>query len=368
MKQKISLQPLMFWTLILAPVLGLLSCQKEGIAPEIPATQATYTLPSEEVFHEGTWLQWPHDNGWDSRHVERYEASWIAMAKALHTGERVHIVVYDSDEQNRVSQLLADEGLSMGSIDFFVWKTDDVWIRDNGPQFVFDQRQKLNVQNWEFNGWGNKSEFQHCNQIPGKIARSLGLPLINVPMVNEGGSIEVDGKGTLMAKRSSILNNNRNPGWTQDQVENYFKQYLGVSNFIWLEGVKGGDITDDHIDGTARFAGESTIVTYFPADSERGEYEILSKATNAQGESYRIFHLPITQNNVGSSGEKGIYINFYVANTVVLVPNFGDPNDAVANATLQSLYPNKTVVGIESSELLEDGGMVHCVTMQQPAG
>lgn len=369
--QKTTLRTLQV-LLLTACVCLLAGCKTESVIPveereDIMDNTPTFTMPGEETLHEGTWLQWPHDYGWDSRHVARYESSWVEMTRALHTGEMVHLIVYNATEKSRVETLLTNEGLDMTQVDFYIMKTDDVWVRDNGPIFVFDETNALTITNWGFNGWGGKSDYINDNQIPNKVGDAIGVPVVDVAMVNEGGSIELDGRGTLMAKRSSILNNNRNPGWTQAEVEEYFTTYLGVTNFIWLEGVKGGDITDDHIDGTARFVNGNTIITYTPAESDPDEYAILSNATDVNGNLYDIVHLPITQNNVPGTGDLGIYINFYVGNEVVLVPNFNDPNDQAAMDVIQGLFPDKAVVGIEAAELAKDGGMVHCVTQQQPA-
>ena len=125
-------------------------------------------------------------------------------------------------------------------------------VRDNGPIFVLDSKNTETVENWRFNGWGYKADFWNDDYVPQAVGEALSLPVKNIPMVMEGGSFEVDGRGTLMAKRSSILNRNRNPGWTQADAEDYFKYYLGVSNFIWLDGEAGYDVTDDHIDGKTK--------------------------------------------------------------------------------------------------------------------
>jgi len=313
-------------------------------------------------------LQWPHDyeeNKWRDL-VERYEESWIQMTLALHTGERVHIVTYNEFEKTRVSSVLRDRGCNTSQIDIFAWRFEDVWARDNGPIFVFYKDDELHITDWGFNGWGERYDYENSDKIPTKIGRALNISVTEVPMINEGGSIEIDGEGTLMAKRSSILNENRNPGMTQAHAEAYFRKYLGVSNFIWLDGVKGMDITDDHIDGTARFADSETIITFYRNDfMEPSEYDILEKATNAKGEPYRIVHLPLTSDIV-SDIDYGIYINYYIGNEVVLVPGFNDPNDDVAVNTLQEVYPDRRVVLIPMTEVYRDGGMVHCVTQQQP--
>lgn len=352
--------------MIVALLTGLISCNKEE--PETPQQTTDtilYTMPSEEEQHEGTWLQWPHNNTY-SDHIVRMEGTFIEMARALHTGERVHIVVYDETERNRVTTLLTNEGLNMSQVDFFVAQTDDMWVRDNGPIFARDKSGNLIIQDWGFNGWGNKAPYSKCDPIPTKIANELGISAVDVPMINEGGSVEIDGNGTLMAKRSSILNSNRNPGMTEAEAESIFNRYLGITNFIWLEGLAGVDITDDHIDGYARFANEHTIVATQEANSDPEEFQIVANAKNAQGVQYNVVYLPGTQNNMPGTNYKGIYINFYVGNEVVLVPNFNDPKDAEANTIIQGIYPNRTVVGIPAVELGIDGGGIHCVTQQQP--
>jgi agmatine deiminase len=331
-----------------------------------------YIMPSEEAPHEGTWLQWPHNYGYDPKHIQRYEATWIHMTRELSQGENVHIIAYNEKERGRITALLENVAdVDMDRISFLIAKTDDVWIRDNGPIFVrgvdAPEQQQLFVQNWMFNGWGQKAAYHLCNEIPKLVGTYLTLPVIDVAMVNEGGSIELDGRGTLMAKKSSILNKNRNPGWSQADAEACFRYYLGVTNFIWLNGVKGQDITDDHIDGTARFANSgSTIVTFPPYDSSsRKEYNILKGAHDMNGKNYSIVHLPLTSRKLRQLRDWGTYINFYVANEVVLVPKYGDKNDRAAQEIIETLYPERRVVGVDVLELAIDGGMIHCVTQQQ---
>ena len=354
--------------LSLMALVALTNCQllrdmEEPPQPDLSENE--YTMPGEDEPHEGTWLQWPHNHTYPG-HTERHDVTFVAITKALHVGERVHIIVYDQVEEQRVQALLQHAQVDLTQVDFYQWKTDDYWVRDNGPIFTFDKNEQLVVQDWGFNGWGEKAPFQHCDQIPGKVSEELGMPDLVVSMINEGGSVEIDGNGTLMAKKSSILNINRNPGLSQLAVEALFRQYLGVTNFIWLEGKAGQEITDDHIDGTARFANAHTIVTYEQEESDPEEYQQLVQARNVSGQSYDIVHLPLTRYRLPASRDYGIYINFYIANEVVLVPNFEDPHDEIANARIQALYPNRRVVGIPAIELGIDGGGVHCVTQQQP--
>jgi agmatine deiminase len=334
----------------------------------LPAIDSeVYVMPSEEEKHEGTWLQWPHNYGWDPRHIQRYQEAWIQMTQALHTGERVHIIVYNQSELIRVRKVLTKRGLDMSKIDFWEYPTNDVWVRDNGPIFVRDKNSNLVIENWKFNGWGGKADFFDDDDIPIDVARDLGLQRIDVPMTNEGGSIELDGNGTLMAKKSSIINKNRNPGLTQAKVESFFRKYLGVTNFIWLEGQRGLDITDDHIDGTARFANANTIVTTKRDDFVNpSEYDVLVSARNSQGKPYKLVHLPITLKTILNTGYEGIYVNYYVGNNVVIVPTYNDPMDKEALRIIGGVYPTRRIVGVNMEELYSDGGAAHCVTQQQP--
>lgn len=362
-----------FTSMSLLFLIIMTSCNNDDISIEefstdsLPENRIAFTMPSEEAKHEGTWLQWPHKYTYGQQIPNRYDQIWIDMTQALHTGEMVHIVAYDEIEKNRITQLLLNANVDMNQIDFLIKKTEDVWVRDNGPIFVRDENNDLKITNWEFNGWGQKADYFNDNQIPIHVSNANGISKVDVDMVLEGGAIEVDGEGTFMATKSSILNSNRNPGLTQAQAEIFFKHYLGVTNFIWLEGIAGLDITDMHIDGMARFVGNHTIATVSRADVEAFGEEVmirdhntLTSAKNANGESYNIVELPTSPNSEGS------YLNYYIGNEVVLVPNYNEATDSQANAIIQNLYPNRQVIGIIVSELWIDGGAIHCVTQQQP--
>lgn len=300
------------------------------------------------------------------------------MTKILQASEKVHIIVYDEVEKKRVLWLLEKAKISLKNIDLSIIPNDDFWVRDNGPIYVRDNAWKLVIQDWGFNGWGEKEWYENSETVPTKIAKLQKRKIVNLDdvMVNEGWAIEIDGNGTLMATRSAILNENRNPGMTQKQAEAIFKKYLWVTNFIWLDGVAGLEITDMHIDGFARFANKDTIVTMSDESLEEWEVpekdrEILFAATDKHWEVYDFVELPLTKNEVSTAygkklGYRGSYINYYITNTVVLVPNYKDSNDAVANALIQKLYPTRKIVWIDVRNLYENGGMIHCVTQQQP--
>lgn len=370
----------LFTIAILSPL--LLSCQEESeltTSEEPISTEILYTMPDESELHEGTWLQWPHQYQYGIDYRNELDDTWIAMTKSLIESEKVHIIAYDANEKSRILFLLEKAGVSVANIDFTIQKTDDVWVRDNGPIYVRNKNKELVIQDWGFNGWGKKTDYNNCNIIPNRIAKDQQLQMIdlNSVMINEGGAVEIDGQGTLMATKSAILNSNRNPGMSQSQAEAIFTKYLGVTNFIWLDGKAGKDITDMHIDGFARFGNKSTIVTMAEDDLlywevPEKDIQTLYKAVSKNGKNYDFLKLPLTRNDVvTATGKKlkykGSYVNYYIANSVILVPNYNDPNDAVANAAIQTLYPNRKVVGIDVRNLYANGGMVHCVTQQQPS-
>jgi len=343
----------------------------------INAQTIKYTMPEEISQHEGTWLQWPHNHTYPPYWREDLEPSWIEMTRELQAGEKVHIIAYDETEHNHIIQMLTATSVPLTNVDFFIHPNNDVWVRDNGPIFVYDSHGDLRILDWGFNGWGEEAPYELCDAIPSLVSEDIEIPDVDLSaMVLEGGSIEIDGNGTLMATKSSIINPNRNPSLTQAQIEEYMTINLGVTNFIWLDGVPGLEITDMHIDGFARFNDSSTIVTMDSLDLIYWEVppddiSILYNAQDINGNPYNFLYLPLTANNVVTTwgenlGYKGSYINYYTGNSVVLVPTYNDPNDAIAISLLQTLYSSRTVVGIDVRNLYSQGGMVHCVTQQQP--
>ena len=338
-----------------------------------------YTMPGEGMQHEGTWLQWPHNFTYPPWHQDDNEPAFIEMVAALETGENVHIIVYDVNEQTHVQQALTTASIPLTNIDFYIHQNDDYWVRDNGPIFVYDANNDLTILDFGFNGWGGDAPFVLDDLIPTLLASDLSLPIIDLSaFVFEGGSIEIDGNGSVLLTRSSITAADRNPNLTESQIEDYMTTYLGLTNFIWLDGQFGGnlDITDMHIDGFAKFADANTIITMSNTDLtywglSNQDITTLNAAADVNGTPYSFINLPLTQNDVttswgGNVQFKGSYVNYYVANYAVLVPIYNDPNDVLALSIIQTAYPSKTVIGIDCSNMFYEGGMVHCVTQQQP--
>lgn len=343
-----------------------------------PGQNIQYTMPEETALHEGTWIQWPHNFLYGPWYRVDVEPTFISMTNALQSGEKVHIIAYNNAELSHIIAALNNAGVPLTNIDFFVHPTDDVWSRDNGPMFVFDTSQNLTILDWGFNGWGFDTPYSNCDVIPQSVSTDIGIPRIDLnAMVLEGGAIEHDGNGTMMATRSSITHPSRNPALTESQIESYLTTYMGITHFIWLDGVYGQDITDMHIDGFVKFANDSTIVTMNVTDLaywyvSTSDINTIYNATDAHGNAYNIVTVPLSQNDVVTThgnnlGYKGSYCNYYIANNVVLVPTYNDPNDAVALSIIQGIYPNRSVIGIDVRNLYEYGGMIHCITQQQPA-
>lgn len=369
--------------LMIALLIGLIT--RNGI---VSAQTIQYRMPGETSLHEGTWLQWPHQYSYGTAYRNSLDATWVAMTAALVNSEKVHIIAYNTTEKTRIVGLLTTAGISQANIDFRIHQTDDVWARDNAGIFVFDNSNILHIADLGFNGWGKPQigststpttfPYTKDNLIPIAIGGDVSVPVVNLnTMTLEGGAFENDDNGTFLATKSAILNSNRNPGVTQTQFETFATTNFGFTKFIWLDGVAGLEITDMHIDGFVHFANDSTIVTMNNADLiywqvPQADINTLYAAKNKYNKPYHFVYVPLSANNVSTTagknlGYKGSYVNYYICNNVVLVPNYNDSNDAIANAIIQGIHPGKTVIGIDVRNLYENGGMVHCVTQQQPA-
>lgn len=377
------------WLLIIsaAVVLLIAGCASQPAQTPV-AENAAFFVPGEEQPHEGTWLTWPHKYSYKQTHYfgeygidgEVYaallEPVWIEMTKALHTGETVHIIAYNAGEQTRIENLLLENGVDLAQIDFVILETDDVWMRDWGPIFTVRDGEEPVIANFIFDGYGNAIEPSYYAKdagIAASIAALKGFECISIDMVLEGGSVETDGCGTLIAAKSSVVGTERNTGMSVQEVEAYLRKYYGVTNIIWIEGLKNEDITDGHIDACVKFAGGNKLVTlphddfmWYCSETEE-DWQIVSNAVNAEGVPYEIIEIPLTETFYEELEDYGCYLNYYVGNEVVLVPVYGDVNDQTALDVIAGLYPTRRIVGIDCLTLAQFGGMVHCVTQQQPA-
>ena len=337
---------------------------------------AGYIMPAEWHPHNAVWISWPHNKETLGNVLTRVESVYVEIVDALHNSERVNLLVNDKSSQDKIDRKLSSNNISLKNISFYIIKTGDLWIRDYGPNFILNEsKSSLAMNNWIFNAWGNKYEnILIDNSVPEKINKYLSLPIFNPGIVLEGGSIDVNGKGTCITTEQCLLNKNRNPALSRTQIEEYLNSYLGVSNIIWLkEGIIGDD-TDGHIDDIARFVSHDTVVCSFEENTNdenyhnlKKNYEVLSRAKLENGNPLRIIKLPMP-NPILYENKRlpASYSNFYIGNNAVLVPVFNQDKDNIAMNILKELFPNRKIVGINCTELVIGLGAIHCITQQEP--
>ncbi|MGI0082398.1 MAG: agmatine deiminase family protein [Nitrosopumilaceae archaeon] len=355
---------------------GLLS---SSVLSETPKSLG-YLMPAEWERHDSTWLAWPHEPLTFPSRVKKVENAYLKMILALHKNEQVNLFVTDLKMKEKVTKLLKQKGVDLSKINFYVWNYADVWFRDYGPVFVVNKEKKqLAFVHWIFNAWGGKyTELAKDTHIPNIISNRLQLANFRPGIVLEGGSVDVNGKGTLLTTEQCLLNKNRNPHLSKVEIEKYLIDYFGVSNIIWLKGGVAGDDTDGHIDNLARFANPKTVLCAYEEDENdenysilKENYEILLKSTDQDGNKLKVIKVPMPpaiHSNV--RGEKTrlpvSYLNFYVANKAVLVPTYGHKNDKTALRIIQRVFPGRKVIGIDCRDLVYGMGAIHCVMQQQP--
>jgi len=329
-------------------------------------------MPAEWQPHAATWMAWPHDDEQWVGMLEPVRREFTALIEAIGIREPVELVVADEE-----SEADARRRLAHGSVRFHRVPHQDLWLRDSGPTFL-TRGDEVALVDWEFNGWGEKYPADLDNQIPTHVARVLGdVPLYKPGIVMEGGSIEVDGGGTVLTTRQCLLSPHRNPGMTEAALEQHLRDGIGVDHVIWLDEGLEGDHTDGHIDTITRFADRHTIVTATCDDRDDPNHAVLkanldrlTDARDADGRPYRVVGLPIPARPAYFEGERLplTYANFYVLNDAVLVPVYGDEHDEQALQILHPLFPDREIVPLMARALITGGGAFHCVTQQQPAG
>lgn len=339
-----------------------------------------FRMPAEWHPHHSTWLTWPKDpETWPDR-VPQVEEIYLEMIRALTPHEIVNLLVDDEQTEHAIRERITKT--TAAQIRFRHIQTVDSWIRDYGPNFLVGPNNAGAFNDWIFNAWGNKyEELKKDNTVPQRLEPLLELKRFSPGIVMEGGSIEVNGAGCVLTTEQCLLNTNRNPHLSREEIEQYLKDFLGVTKVLWLsEGIVGDD-TDGHIDDIARFVTPNTIVTAIEDDPEDANHEILQdnlarlrSMTDAAGNPFEIVTLPMPGVVGGTStGTRDLdrlpasYANFYIANNVVLAPVFGHENDLRAVETLQNVFPTRRVVPINCEPLVWGMGTIHCVTQQQPA-
>lgn len=345
---------------------------------QFPA-QLGFRMPAEWEPHAGTWFTWPRPEG--ISFPDKYDTVppvYSALIKELVEVEDVNINVWNADMEAWVRKLLTDLGTPLIRVHFHQFPAYEPWCRDHGPMFLVrdagDKHERA-IVDWGYNAWGNKyPPFDLDDAVPQHVAKLRGLELFSPGIVMEGGSLDVNGKGTLLTTESCLLNPNRNPNLSKDQIEQYLKDYLGVTHLLWLGDGIVGDDTDGHVDDLTRFVDPQTVVTVVEPDPTDENHkplqenlERLKSMKDQDGRPLRVVELPMP-GLIEYDGQRlpASYANFYVANGKVLVPTYRDPNDAKALEILQSVFPDRKVIGIDSTELIWGLGSFHCISQQEP--
>ena len=343
-----------------------------------------YRMPAEWHPHSGTLLSWPQNTEtWPGERLARVEKVYLEILHALQGREVIHLLVNDTDLAQRVKLMITDAGISTDGIVFHIVPCNDVWARDFGPIMVQNpekagQCDEYAITNWGYNAWGGKyPPYDSDDAVPGYLSYRYEMKRFDPEMILEGGSVETNGRGTMLVTESVLLNPNRNPHLSKDQIEEYLKSYLGQEQIIWLKRGLEGDDTDGHIDDLSRFLNENTIMTMITEDPDDVNYsalqdnlEILRQAVDADGNPFQIVTLPMPLTRIegttvdGSEYVPASYANFYIANDVVLVPVYDPRYDDQALKLISSFFPERQTIGIDCRDLVWGQGSIHCITQQ----
>jgi agmatine deiminase len=348
--------------------------------PFTPGSPAAlgYRMPAEWAPHRGTWLSWPHkEESWPGKFAP-VPGIFTRMVAELAPHEEVHVNVLDEAMAAEVRGRLRQAGVPLDQVFLHRNPTNDAWCRDHGPIFI--QRGsggwvEQAVVDWGYNAWGGKyPPFELDDEIPVRVAEEFGLPLFQPGIVMEGGSIDVNGRGTLLTTEACLLNPNRNPRLGREDIERHLRDYLGVTHLLWLGDGIAGDDTDGHVDDLTRFVDERTVVTVVEEDPYDENFKALAEnlerlrtMTDQDGRPLRVVELPMPRAlHHEEQRLPASYANFYIANGVVLLPTYDPERDEQARATLQELFPTRRVVGIDCTDLVWGLGAFHCVSQQWP--
>jgi agmatine deiminase len=349
--------------------------------------QLNYRMPAEWSLHEATWLAWPHNpEDWPGK-FQTIPWLYAEIVRLLSAKERVRLVVQDAKEESRTRGILERAHANLDNVSFHQWPTDRVWTRDSGPIFVRNAEGRVAITNWRFNAWAKYDDWHNDDQLPAHVEQLLGLPAWQPTitladgqkhrLVLEGGSIDTNGAGILLTTEECLLSEvqQRNPGVSREQLEQAFHDYLGIDQVLWLNRGVAGDDTHGHIDDITRFVAPDTIVTAIERNTTDANHEPLAEnlarlkaARTLDGKQFTLVELPLPR-PVVFRGQRlpASYANFYLANGLVLMPTFHDPNDRIALGILSQLFPDREVIGIHSVDLIWGLGALHCMTQQQPA-
>jgi agmatine deiminase len=339
--------------------------------------QTGFRMPAEWEPHEATWLAWPHEiTDWPGKFAP---IPWVygEIVRHLSRVEKVRILVENAEAEQKARRVLQKCHAEMAAVEFFHIPTDRSWTRDYCPIFVRSSSGERVMLNWHFNGWAKYDNWKHDDAVAGCLVPRLGMqawtPIWNgTRVVLEGGSIDVNGIGAILTTEECLLSSvqARNPGLSPSDMEQVFREYLGVEKTVWLRNGIAGDDTHGHVDDLARFTDEQTIVIAAEDDPLDANYQPLKENVELLREmaAFRVETVPMPE-PVFFDGQRlpASYANFYIANGLVLVPTFNDPKDRLALNKIAELFPDRKIVGIAARDLVLGLGTLHCMTQQQPA-
>ena len=349
-------------------------------------------MPAEWAPHAATWIAWPHNaEDWPGK-FQPIPWVYAEIVRHLSQVEDVHILVNDEPAEKRTRRILLRVGANLARLHFHHWPTDRVWLRDSGPIFVKNPQGDLAVTNWKFNAWAKYENYHRDDQIPDHVAQLYNMPQFqpHIPsldgeahrIVLEGGSIDTNGAGLLLTTEECLLSKiqERNPGLgteseTRAKLEQAFHDYLGIEIVLWLHKGCAGDDTHGHVDDIARFVAENKILTCVESNTHDENHlplaenlDRLRSFRNLANKPFEIVELPMPAPVLFENQRlPASYANFYIANTLVLVPTFNDPNDRPALNTIASCFPDRTIIGIHAVDLVWGLGALHCLSQQEPA-
>ncbi len=339
--------------------------------------EAGYYFPAEFAPHEATWLSWPHkEASWPGK-IESIYPNYSLFIKYLAQSEIVRINVVDEAMQDNAIAHLQKAGVNLSRVEFFLHPTNDAWCRDHGPAFLINPQAEIKkvIVDWNYNAWGNKyPPYDLDDVIPTLIGKHFNIPVYHPGIVMEGGSVEFNGKGTLITSTACLLNKNRNPHLSQAQIETYLFNYYGVAQVLWVDEGIVGDDTDGHIDDTVRFVNEDTVITVIEENRNDENHALLQ--TNLRqlqsmrllnGKQLNIVELPMPDELVYEDQRlPASYANFYISNQHVIVPTFRSPKDDRALQIIAGCFKDRAVVGIDSTDIIWGLGSFHCLSQQEP--
>lgn len=330
-----------------------------------------FFMPAEWVRHTRTWMAWPYREALWGERIDEVRDAYAEVAKAIAAFEPVTMVVNPEN--------VAEVSIKCGSgVAVLPMPHDDSWLRDSGPTFLIDGFGNVAATDWVFNSWGERFKpYDQDAALAEAMLAHLHIDRYACPLVTEGGAIHVDGEGTLLAVEETLLNDNRNPGKSREEIESLLLAYTGAKKMIWLPGGLENDHTDGHVDNVACFVKPGVVVAMVAEDPEDGNHaplqanlDILKGETDAKGRPLEVVELPQPKARMGLDGGRLAlsYVNFYFANGGLILPEFGDPADNKAFDIFEELFPERQIVQIPVIDILHGGGGIHCITQQQPVG